>query len=176
MRVTLTGDRSGDYVVVEERPDGSLVLEVDRDAGAHRKPARDQPRGGGGLLALLTRRSQPTSLPEVLDSLGVQLASDEHVAQFLFAEIEGAAGYVLLTNVRFLFVPDTAARSARPPGSTSGRIERSLDTLREAELVGRGRRQRLLVTWESSQTLITAFDRAVLAQLERRLRAGRPPG
>ena len=30
--VTLSGDRSGDYVVVEERPDGSLVVAPDTSA------------------------------------------------------------------------------------------------------------------------------------------------
>jgi hypothetical protein len=32
--VTLSGDRSGDYVVVEERPDGSLVVAPDTSANA----------------------------------------------------------------------------------------------------------------------------------------------
>ena len=32
--VTLSGDRSGDYVVVEERPDGSLVVAPDTSAEA----------------------------------------------------------------------------------------------------------------------------------------------
>jgi hypothetical protein len=32
--VTLSGDRSGDYVVVEERPDGSLVVAPDTSADA----------------------------------------------------------------------------------------------------------------------------------------------
>jgi hypothetical protein len=32
--VTLSGDRSGDYVVVEERPDGSLVVASDTSANA----------------------------------------------------------------------------------------------------------------------------------------------
>ena len=32
--VTLSGDRSGDYVVIEERPDGSLVVAPDTSAEA----------------------------------------------------------------------------------------------------------------------------------------------
>ncbi len=32
--VTLSGDRSGEYVVVEERPDGSLVVAPDTSADA----------------------------------------------------------------------------------------------------------------------------------------------
>jgi len=36
-RITLTGDRSGDYVVVEERPDGSLVVAPDTSVEAIRR-------------------------------------------------------------------------------------------------------------------------------------------
>lgn len=32
--MTLSGDRSGDYVVIEERPDGSLVVAPDTSAEA----------------------------------------------------------------------------------------------------------------------------------------------
>ena len=32
--VTLSGDRSGDYVLIEERPDGSLVVAPDTSAEA----------------------------------------------------------------------------------------------------------------------------------------------
>ena len=35
-RITLTGDRSGEYVVVEERPDGSLVVAPDTSMPAIR--------------------------------------------------------------------------------------------------------------------------------------------
>lgn len=37
LRVTLAGDRSGDYVIVEEREDGSLVLAPDTSMAAIRR-------------------------------------------------------------------------------------------------------------------------------------------
>src|ERR1700751_3539261 len=51
--VTLSGDMSGDYVVLEERPDGSLVVapESERHPVHVRRPTAR--RAGGGLLAAL---------------------------------------------------------------------------------------------------------------------------
>jgi hypothetical protein len=37
LRVTLAGDRSGDYVIVEEREDGSLILAPDTSMAAIRR-------------------------------------------------------------------------------------------------------------------------------------------
>jgi hypothetical protein len=37
LRVTLAGDRSGDYVIVDEREDGLLVLAPDTSIGAMRR-------------------------------------------------------------------------------------------------------------------------------------------
>jgi hypothetical protein len=37
LRVTLAGDRSGDYVIVDERKDGSLVLAPDTSIAAFRR-------------------------------------------------------------------------------------------------------------------------------------------
>jgi hypothetical protein len=41
--VTLTGDRSGEYVLIEERSDGSLVVAPDTSIEAIRKRARTRP-------------------------------------------------------------------------------------------------------------------------------------
>ncbi|MGH2885777.1 MAG: hypothetical protein ACRDPA_24280, partial [Solirubrobacteraceae bacterium] len=70
--MTLSGDLGGDYVVVEERPDGSLVVAPDpsgRSGGAARKPAPD---GVGSMLSgLLTRPpSTPPNVPEILERWG----------------------------------------------------------------------------------------------------------
>jgi hypothetical protein len=37
LRVTLAGDRSGDFIIVEEREDGFLVLEPDASMAAIRR-------------------------------------------------------------------------------------------------------------------------------------------
>jgi hypothetical protein len=42
-RVTLSGDRAGDYVVTEERPDGALVLVPDTSMEAIRKRGGSRP-------------------------------------------------------------------------------------------------------------------------------------
>jgi hypothetical protein len=41
--VTLSGDRAGDYVVTEERPDGALVLVPDTSINAIRKRGGSRP-------------------------------------------------------------------------------------------------------------------------------------
>jgi len=41
--ITLTGDRSGEYVLVEERPDGSLVMAPDTSAEAIRRRLGTRP-------------------------------------------------------------------------------------------------------------------------------------
>lgn len=41
--VTLSGDRAGDYVVTEERPDGALVLVPDTSMEAIRKRGGSRP-------------------------------------------------------------------------------------------------------------------------------------
>jgi hypothetical protein len=41
--VTLTGDRSGEYVLIEERTDGSLVVAPDTSIEAIRKRAGTRP-------------------------------------------------------------------------------------------------------------------------------------
>ena len=37
LHVTLAGDRSGDYIIVEERKDGALILAPDTSMGAIRR-------------------------------------------------------------------------------------------------------------------------------------------
>ena len=41
--ITVSGDRSGEYVIVEERDDGSLVVAPDTSAEAIRKRAGTRP-------------------------------------------------------------------------------------------------------------------------------------
>jgi hypothetical protein len=166
--VTLTGDLSGDYVVVEERPDGWLVVAPDtskRSEGAARRPV---PRVGGTLLsALLTRSKQPpkTSVPELLDEWGVQLGDDELISEFLVADIDGSTGFVAITSQRFIFCADT--------GRGFGVVqEHLLSAARNVELLRHGRRQELRVTWHGAESRIGGLDVDSLSRLRDRLTCG----
>jgi hypothetical protein len=116
LHVTLTGDLSGDYVVVEERSDGSLLVAPDtskRRDGAARRPAPDV--GGTLLSGLLTRSKQATtSVPETLKAWGVELDEQELVRDFLLAEIDGRRGLPILRedSPGMVARPD---RAAEPP-------------------------------------------------------------
>ena len=162
--MTLSGDLSGDYVVVEERPDGSLVVAPDserRPRHVRRPPAR---RSGGGLLAgLLTQPSaEPATVPEMLEEWGVALADGEAVDDFLLAEIDGKTGFVALTSHRFIF----AATKRREVTVVQ---EHLLSAARNVELVGGRRRQRLRVSWHGYDSLIWVPDRDAFERLHRKL-------
>jgi hypothetical protein len=159
-RVTLSGDLAGDYVVVEERPDGSLVVAPDpsgRSGGTARRPA---PEGVGSMLSgLLTRPpSTPPNVPEILDRWGVELGEDEDMSEFLIADIDGTTGFLAVTTQRFIF----AAGSGKALTVVE---EHLLSTARNVELVGRRRRQKIRVTWHGSESTIGVLDRDALPRL-----------
>jgi hypothetical protein len=162
--VTLSGDVSGDYVVLEERPDGSLVVapESERRPQHVRRPSAR--RAGGGLLAALLPQAaaEPATVPEMLEEWGVELAEDEVVGDFLLAEIDGKTGFVAVTTHRFIF----AATKRREVTVVQ---EHLLSAARNVELVGRRRKQRLRVTWHGSDSLIWVPDPDALERLHRAL-------
>jgi hypothetical protein len=152
IRVSLSGDRFGDYVVAEERPDGSLVLEPDGSGPSTARRRRARP-GSGGLAALFsgmltnTSGDRPQTVPEILEEWGVKLRSDEQVRDFLSLEVNGVGGFAAITTARLIFV----SHAARGPVCAR---EFPLATLLSAELSpGRGR-QRLRVSWASGETTI----------------------
>lgn len=158
--VTLTGDLAGDYVVVEERPDGSLVVEPDssgRSGAGMRPPA---PEGVGSLLSGLLTRPPPTppNVPDILERWGVELAENEDISEFLIAEIDGTTGFLALTTQRFLF----AAGSGKDLRVVQ---EHLLSAARNVELVGRRRRAKIRVTWHGSESTIGVLDRDALPRL-----------
>jgi hypothetical protein len=170
-QVTLTGDRSGDYVVVEERPDGSLVVAPDRSKRSSPGAQRRAPQAGGSLLSgsgsllsgLLARPVRtPPSIPETLEGWGVELADDETTNDFMLADIDGTAGFLAITSHRFIFV----AQTSKGMGVVQ---ENLLSAARNVEVVGRRRRQKLRVTWHGTENLISPHDRDALARLERHL-------
>ena len=164
--VSLSGDVSGDYVVLEERPDGSLVVAPEPG----RRPPHAQPasarRAGGGLLAALLPQSpaEPATVPEMLEEWGVELAEDEVVDDFLLAEVDGKTGFVAVTSHRFIFAT-TKRREATVVQ------EHLLSAARNVELVGRPRKQRLRVSWHGSDSLIWVPDRDAFERLHHALAA-----
>jgi hypothetical protein len=167
-RVTLTGERHGDYVVIEERPDGSLVLAPAPTAATPHRTS--PPQGLGGLAGLLARRPRSGSLPDVLDELGIVLAPDERVDEFLLAEVNGTNGFAVLTNRRFIFSTHAHARGR---GGISR--EQPLSALR-ADLVKRGRRRSLRLSWDGGEMVVEAPDRTALDRWQQKLAAGEGAG
>jgi hypothetical protein len=169
VRVTLTGDVSGDYIVVEKRPDGSLVIapaRPSRSAGATRRPASNV----GSLLAgLLTPSGQaPRSDVEILEGWGVELREGEGVSEFLVVDVDDRTGFLAITTQRFIFAADTGR------GLTIVQ-EHLLSAASKVELVRRGFRHKLRVTWPGVESLIGAPDRKTLSRLQEHLEGrGRP--
>ena len=162
--VTLSGDLAGDYVVVEERPDGSLVVAPDssrRSGAAARKPA---PQGVASLFSGLLSRppSEPPNVPEILEGWGVELGEGEKIGEFLIADIDGQTGFLAVTTQRFIF----AAQSGRGLGVVH---EHLLSAARNVEVVGRGRRAKLRVNWHGSVSTIGVLDRGALPRLQETL-------
>jgi hypothetical protein len=163
-QVTLTGERSGAYVVVEERADGSLVIAPDHSGRSSPRTPRAAPRSGGLLSGLLTRPPRtPPSIPETLEGWGVELAENETTSDFMLADIDGKAGFLAITSQRFIFV----AQTDKGLGIVQ---ENLLSAARNVEVIGRGRRQKLRVTWHGTEALISLHDRDALARLESHLR------
>ena len=161
VRVQLTGDREGSYVVAEERADGSLVLTPD---GRRRGRV---PADSSGLLAQLFRRpSHETLTPsEALSAWGVDLLEDESVDEFAVADVDGQHGFVAVTNHRFIFL-------ARTRTSLAPQQEYSLNQLASVEPLGRRGKAGLIVGWkQAAPIMIEGHDRAQLKQLKASLLA-----
>jgi hypothetical protein len=149
IRVTLTGDRTGAYVVSEERPDGSLVLEpdlvqptqVERSAG-----------GLGELLGGLLSKDRPVAtVPELLRGWGVTLNPGEDIRDFLNLEIDDVNGFAAVTTSRLIFMPQGG--DGRGPAE-----EYRLATLTNAEVIGRRRRRLRVETNRGSMTIEAGRD------------------
>ena len=108
-RVTLSGELSGEYLVIEQRSDGSLVLAPDPSRRAGSPSARQAPAGLGSLFSGLLARPAPgpPDVPAILEGWGVELAEEEGVDDFLIADIDGTTGFVAITTQRFIFAANT---------------------------------------------------------------------
>jgi hypothetical protein len=166
-RVTLHGDVAGDYVIVEERPDGSLVLAPDtanRSAGNANRPAgRERPPTSsvGSLLSglLVSPKSKRMTTEEILEEWGVRLRQDERPGEMFVADVDEKPGFVTITSQRFIFVADTGS-------GLSVVHDNLLSAARNVELIRRGMRHKLRVTWHGTESLIVTPDRKSLARLQ----------
>jgi hypothetical protein len=163
VRVRLLGDRSGDYVVVEERPDGTLVLAPDTSR------SRRRTRRGGSTASsvsrLLTRHGWgPATIHEALDEWGFELRGDEFVTDFLEASVADRIGFAAVTNQRVAFF-------ARSGAERRAIEEHRLSDVREVRLVRRPFKAVLRVCWEDNETEIAgALD--ALTRLREHLGGG----
>jgi hypothetical protein len=115
------------------------------------------------LSGLITPVERGVTGAEVLERWGVELHEQERVEEFFVADVDDEAGFLAITSERFIFVAD------RGKGSTVVH-EHLLSAARNVELVRRGLRQRLRVTWHGAESLVGGLDRKATARLEHHLR------
>jgi hypothetical protein len=162
LHVTLTGDVSGGYVVVEQRSDGSLVLAPDVSSRS-RAPVRRSASPLATLLSgLVTPAEKSMTGVELLQDWGIELEDQERIEEFFVADVDDEAGFLAITSQRFIFVVD------RGKGKTVVH-EHLLSAARDVELVRRGLRQRLRVTWHGAESLVGGVDRKAIIRLQHHL-------
>ena len=157
--MTLRGDVAGDYVVVEERPDGSLVLEPDTANRTGSTAPRPAPSVGTLLSGLLASpKSKRMTTEEILEEWGVRLREDELPGEMFVADVDERPGFVAITSQRFIFVADTGE-------GLSVVQDYLLSAARNVEFIRRGMRHKLRVTWHGKENLIVTPDRKSLSRL-----------
>ena len=163
LRVNLTGDVSGAYVVVEQRPDGSLVVAPDMSGRSETVPRRSTSPVTTMLSALLTPPAKsPMTGAQVLEGWGVPLDEGETIEEFFVAEVDDRAGFLAITSRRFIFVADTG----RGPTLIH---EHLLSAGRNVEVVRRGLRHKLRVTWHGTESFVGGLDRKTFSRLQHHL-------
>ena len=81
---------------------------------------------------------------------------------FFLADVDDESGFLAITSRRFIFVAD------RGKGSTIVH-EHPLSTAGEVELVRRGLRHKLRVSWPGAESLVGGLDREQIARLQHHL-------
>ena len=99
---------------------------------------------------------------EVLEGWGAPLDEGETIEEFFVAEVDDRAGFLAITSHRFIFVADTGK------GPTVVH-EHLLSAARNVEVVRRGLRNKLRVTWHGAESLVSGLDRKSLDRLQRHL-------
>jgi hypothetical protein len=162
LRVTVTGDVSGAYVVLEQRSDGSLVLAPDGSRRSRAAPQRSVSPLAALLSGLVTPPETPASGDEVLEGWGVELGEEERVEEFFAAEVDDSAGFLAITSQRFIFVSDISKGPRRVR-------EYPLSAVRNVEQIRQGLRLKLRITWPGAESLVGGLDRKGIARLEHHL-------
>lgn len=106
----------------------------------------------GGLMSLLVSRRQDATLPQVLTRWGIVLEEDEDVEAVAMsvARLRNTAGFVVVTEIRFLFVDGRHSR--RRPAEL---LEvRDLADLLRVHVVRRRLRRLLALEWRDGQMLL----------------------
>jgi hypothetical protein len=75
------------------------------------------------------------------------------------ADVDERPGFITITSQRFIFVADTGS-------GLSVVKDHLLSAARNVELIRRGMRHRLRVTWHGDESLIVTPDRKSLARLQ----------
>ncbi len=163
LRVTLSGDVSGAYVVVEQRSDGSLVVAPDASRRSATVPQRSASPIASLFSGLIAPAPKAMTGVEVLEGWGVELDEEERIEEFFVAVVDDEAGFLAITTERFIFVAD------RGKGSTVIH-DHLLSAARDVEVVRRGLRQRVRVTWHGAESFVSGLDRKTTARLERHLK------
>ena len=99
---------------------------------------------------------------EVLEGWGVELGDEERIEEFFVADVDDEAGFLAVTSQRFIFVVDRGKGHAVVH-------DHLLSAARNVELVRRGMRQRVRVTWHGVESLIGGLDRKAIARLQHHL-------
>jgi hypothetical protein len=163
LRVTLTGDVSGEYVVVEQRSDGTLVVAPDRSKRPRAAPRRSASPLVSLLSGLITPPDKtPLSGVEVLEGWGVELDEEERIEEFFIADVDGTAGFLAITSQRFIFVADAGK-------GTTVIHDYLLSAARSVELVRTGLRRKLRISWHGADSLVGGLDAKDLARLQHHL-------
>src|ERR1700748_706670 len=96
---------------------------------------------------------------EILEDGGVRLRDDEQPGEMFVADVDERPGFITITSQRFIFVADTGS-------GLSVVHDKLLTAARDIELIRRGMRHRLRVTWHGTQSVIVTPDRKSLVRLQ----------
>jgi len=119
-----------------------------RYCGYEFRPAPAPEPAGSLFASLLRRASQPLTMAQTLEQLGVKLDAGERLDGVWLGRAYGSDGYVVLTDARLFFV--TGLR--RAPGNPPPR-QHSLDELAGAEVAARLWKSELVLRWHDSPDL-----------------------
>ena len=151
-RVKLSGDRDGDYVVVEEHDDGSLVLEPDPAP----PPSRRASRSLGGLR--LRRPESTATLPRPCMSSGFASSAPRRSASFASPSSTACRGTA--------WSPTIGSNSRTTETKPHRTVDRRLTELRQAALTDRVRGARLDLHSSDRTEQVVTGGRDELARLQ----------